>query len=206
MRKRWLWIGVAVAAGLTGLYVSYPYYTLSRLRDAIASGDRAALEALIAWPAVRAGVKEDLNAFTLRELAGRSSEEAGLAGLGSMMAGALGPLIIDRMVDAYVTPTGLAQLVSKDADGSAAGNPPDSARSRVKEARLRSSGFVGPTRFRFEVDNGRNENGPGLGGLLELEGMSWRLTRILLPAEIFAPTPNPDPQLENVISERPPEG
>ena len=41
-------------------YAAYPYVTLYRLDNAIHTGDAATLRALVDWPAVREGIKEDI--------------------------------------------------------------------------------------------------------------------------------------------------
>jgi hypothetical protein len=41
-------------------YAAYPYMTLYRLGHAIHTGDASTLQALVDWPAVREGIKEDI--------------------------------------------------------------------------------------------------------------------------------------------------
>src|ERR1700733_13661738 len=51
-------LAAALAIGVG--YAAYPYVTLYRLDSAIHSGDAATLQALVNWPAVREGIKEDI--------------------------------------------------------------------------------------------------------------------------------------------------
>ncbi len=58
MRARWPLLATVLSIGVA--YVAYPYLTLYRLGWAIHSADAATLEALVDWPAVREGIKEDV--------------------------------------------------------------------------------------------------------------------------------------------------
>src|ERR1700733_6112727 len=51
-------LAALLAVGVT--YGAYPYVTLYRLSHAIHSGDATTLQALVDWPAVREGIKEDI--------------------------------------------------------------------------------------------------------------------------------------------------
>src|ERR1700733_1747706 len=58
MRARWPLLATLLAVGVG--YVAYPYVTLYRLGVAIKGADATTLEALVDWPAVREGIKEDV--------------------------------------------------------------------------------------------------------------------------------------------------
>jgi len=58
MRVRWPLLAAFLAVGVS--YAAYPYVTLYRLGEAIRGADAATLEALVDWPSVREGIKEDI--------------------------------------------------------------------------------------------------------------------------------------------------
>lgn len=58
MRARWPLLATVLGLGLA--YAAYPYVTLYRLGAAIKGADAGTLEALVDWPAVREGIKEDV--------------------------------------------------------------------------------------------------------------------------------------------------
>lgn len=60
MRIHAIWSAAAAMLALGILYVAYPYVTLYRLGVAIQASDANTLEALVDWPAVREGIKEDV--------------------------------------------------------------------------------------------------------------------------------------------------
>jgi hypothetical protein len=97
MRFRWL---VLICVFLLLVYGVSPYFSFWRFTAALRSGDSAALSSRMDFPAIRASLKKQLVArFTQRKT-------------GHKWWGNLGPTLIDAIVDAYVTPEGIAALIS----------------------------------------------------------------------------------------------
>ena len=61
--KKGLLLVVAAAAFLVGSYISYPYYSVNRLNDAVSLDNPSQLEAMVDWRSVRQGLEADLNAL-----------------------------------------------------------------------------------------------------------------------------------------------
>jgi hypothetical protein len=173
--KMW---AMAAAVAAIAAFVAWPYITAHRLKSAVQAGDAAALADLVEFPSVRQGLKDQLNARALDAVAKDGNDM--LAGLGLALAGAF----IDKAVDAYVTPAGMARLLAADrsrmqADGGAAVE--DDAAADPREP------FAGATMAyrsfdRFEVTL------PGKGGrsgqlVLRRRGLGWKLTDIIVPME-----------------------
>ena len=101
--KRW---GI-VLLGLAVLYfVLSPFLTVYQIRSAAEQRDGGALAEQIDFPSVRQDLKDQLNVALGRSMA-EEMEDNPFAVLG----GLLGGVIIDKMVDAYVTPAGITQLM-----------------------------------------------------------------------------------------------
>ena len=82
------------------IYAASPYFSLWRFTAALRSGDSAALSSRMDFPAIRASLKKQLVArFSQRTHHGKWWSN-------------LGPTLIDAIVDAYVTPEGIAALIS----------------------------------------------------------------------------------------------
>jgi Protein of unknown function (DUF2939) len=94
---RWLVI-ICVIALLA--YGASPYFSFWQFTVAIRSGDAAAISSRVNFPAVRASLKRQLVARFARETSGHKRWSN------------LGPTLIDAIVDAYVTPEGIAALLS----------------------------------------------------------------------------------------------
>ena len=99
----------APALGI-GYYVSSPYITFWRIKVAANDGDTTVLTDHIDFPSLRQSVKDQLNLHLAKDLKESSKGSRFVAGLGMM----LGPAMIDRFVDTYVTPAGMAELLRED--------------------------------------------------------------------------------------------
>jgi Protein of unknown function (DUF2939) len=94
---RWL-VMIGVVALL--VYGASPYFSFWRFTAAVRSRDAAAVSARVDFPAVRASLKRQLVA----RFANKPSSHKRWSNLG--------PTLIDAIVDAYVTPQGIAELLS----------------------------------------------------------------------------------------------
>ena len=97
MKFRWL---ALFCIFLLLVYGASPYFSFWRFTAALRSGDSAALSLRMDFPAIRASLKKQLVAY----FAGRTTT--------NKRWGNLGPTLIDAIVDAYVTPEGIAALIS----------------------------------------------------------------------------------------------
>jgi hypothetical protein len=186
MAKRKVWLGAAALCTLVALYLAYPYHTLQRLEDALESGDRAALERLIDWHSLRDGLKDDLNTLAARALAEQAAPGGDpQAALGMGIAAMFMPVLVQRTVDTYVTPAGIAELMRRQP----AREPDEGGASPAENWRFEVHGayFAGPASFRFEFSNPDDPRPEPAIGVLELQGLTWRLTRLILPIEDFVP-------------------
>lgn len=108
MAKKW----VAVAAGLALLFVAAyfgsPYWALRNLKAAAASGDVDRIEAAVDFPAVRESLKSQLT-VALTEKLDEDRDDNPFKGIGTLLM----PTIVQRAVDAFVTPDGIASIVKR---------------------------------------------------------------------------------------------
>jgi hypothetical protein len=94
---RWL---ITVCVVVLLIYGASPYFSFWRFTAAIESRDAAAISARIDFPAVRTSLKRQLVA----RFAKKTNDHKRWANLG--------PTLIDTIIDAYVTPEGIAALLS----------------------------------------------------------------------------------------------
>jgi Protein of unknown function (DUF2939) len=94
---RWF---VIIGVLLLLIYGASPYFSFWRFSTAVQSRDAAAINSRVDFPAVRASLKKQLVA----RFASRTSSHK--------RWGNLGPTLIDAIIDAYVTPEGIAELLS----------------------------------------------------------------------------------------------
>jgi len=82
------------------IYGASPYFSFWRFTAAVQSRDAAAISARVDFPAVRASLKRQL----VTRFANKTSSHKRWINLG--------PTLIDAIIDAYITPDGIAALLS----------------------------------------------------------------------------------------------
>lgn len=94
---------------LVAAYVfALPYITVHQIRQAVKARDSVALSEHIDFPSVRLSLKDQLNAALMGKIQSDEMKDNPFAALGMMLAGPL----VDKMLEAYVTPAGIGQLLS----------------------------------------------------------------------------------------------
>lgn len=167
---------IAVIGALFAIYIAAtPYITVRQMKAAAESRDGGALSEYIEFPSVRQSLKDQMNAMFLREMADDKMKDNPFAALGAAFAGA----IVDKMVEAYVTPAGITELMAgerpKAAEpGKAGGN---SAREVLSDA---SMSYESWNKF---VVNIRDESDWEGKLVLRRRGLGWKVTEIVLPRE-----------------------
>jgi len=156
---------LAVAVG----YAAYPYVTLYRLSDAIQAGDATTLRALVDWPAVRAGIKQDICDNVAADPAVTVSDGKLPAFGASFVRG-----IAANAVDQDVTAEGLVDMTQRHAAGSA---------TQGAAVQVNWAFFHDPTDFIVSLD-APGQRGP-IKLRMSLKDAAWRVTRIWLPVALL---------------------
>lgn len=94
---------IAVCAVAIWLYFT-PHLAMRRLQQAAEAGDRAALAEMVDFPSVRASVKEEVRDALSERI---SKDDSPLGAFGAALAG----VVVDPLVDSFVTPSGIAAAV-----------------------------------------------------------------------------------------------
>ena len=151
MNSKFTMLVALIAILFVGAYFGSPYYAANRFKDAAMSADADRLDEAVDFPAVRENLKSQLSAAMMAHLQDDPSMKNNpFAGLGMMMA----PAIVDKAVNAYVTPEGISALVKgkKPDDAQATGMNPDIAfkyewvsldRFRVNTSNVKTNGAIG---------------------------------------------------------------
>lgn len=152
-----------------------PYMALNKLQKAAKDGDTAALNELVDFPALRGSVKDNVRGAVERSV---SHSHNPFAVLGGMLAGAVaGPV-----VDAVVTPQGIAALTSGERPGHHEAQADSGSAVRVKGVKVKR-GYEGLDLFVVHFvdrDNGHDR----MALLMRRDGIAhWRLSGIRLPGE-----------------------
>jgi len=207
---------VAAVAVLAGSYVAFPYYAVNRLDGAVRTNDQAQLESMVDWSAVRHGLKADLITLMTGAVAQPSERNPGLQ-LSQAVIAMLGPKVVENIVEAYATPAGLTDLIRNGGEidmkaaaartvaeisGAPAGETatppgvaekPDSdaepAEGTAQPITVTGAHFVGLNKMEVEFEDPQNPDRPAVKGILALDGLSWKMTRIVLPVDEMLDAP-----------------
>ena len=137
---RWL-VTFCIVILLT--YGASPYFSFWRFTAAVQSRDAAAISARVDFSAVRASLK--------RQLVARFAKHAGSHKRWSN----LGPTLIDAIIDAYVTPDGIAALLSNPEALKNLKAPREfhfELGKNVNFSKVKSAFFTGPRSFVVDRD------------------------------------------------------
>lgn len=172
----------ALVIAFVGLAMAYiaaaPYITVYRMKSAAQELDGEALSEYIEFPSVRQSLKDQMNAAFAKVMADNDGMKGNpFASLGVAFAGVL----IDKMVDVYVTPAGMSQIMAgerprQDEDPRADGGK-KSERQLLPDASMAYESLD-----KFVVKSNRAEGGE-LRLVLRRRGLDWKLTEILLPLQ-----------------------
>jgi hypothetical protein len=120
-RRRW-WIPALVL--LLALYIASPYYAFWRFTVALRAGDAAQLERTVDFASVRKSMRHQLS-VRIAELRPQNPKRQKIF---DAVSSALGTTVIDSLLDAYLTPEGLAAfLANPKVAGTDAPPPPGAA-------------------------------------------------------------------------------
>ncbi|SCW38633.1 Protein of unknown function [Pseudomonas peli] len=161
-----------------GYVIAAPYITVYQIRQAAKASDADALEQHIDFPSVRESLKAQMNAHVM-ESAKTELADNPFAAFGVAFASAL----VDRMVTAFVTPAGLAEMMKgkKPAMAGSAGEEKGSASDTHEREPFEGAdmGYQGPNRFVVTVTNAKG--GDPARFILKRSGISWQLSDVKLP-------------------------
>src|SRR6516225_3088365 len=170
---------LVVAVLLIGVGVCYWFSLLASLNGLEASireRDVIRLEKYIDWPRVREQIRSDVRVSVMTQVfkEAKTDKEGGFASsVGALLAGAVAPAVIDRIVDGFVTPQSLVRLLEEK---------PSSQRPELNLAR---EGFTDLDEYTLRL-GASGPIRPGIRAFLRRDGITWRVVRI-----VFSPGQSP---------------
>lgn len=172
MNKRMM---ITVVGALFAIYVAAaPYITVYQMKSAAENHDGEALSEYIDFPSVRQSFKDQMNAMLITEMAqDEKMKDNPFAAFGAAFSG----VMVDKMVDAYVTPAGITQLMSGEKPKPAEANGADSSSGR-KIFSDASMSYESLNKFLVIVKGGTDKEGKFI---LRRHGIGWKLTEIIIP-------------------------
>ena len=169
---------IAVVGVLFAIYVAAaPYITVHQIQAAAESRDGEALSEHIDFPSVRQSLKDQINAAFLKEMTNdEGMKDNGPAALGALFAGVLVDRLADGLIEAYVTPAGIAQLMAGEEPGPDGHDSGD--KSRCKPLSDGSMSYESLDKFVVRADG---DTGEECKLVLRRRGIGWKVTEIIVP-------------------------
>jgi hypothetical protein len=165
-------MAVVVLAGVGGgCYWLSLVASLNGLEAGIRERDVVKLEKYIDWPRIREQVRADLQAFAMTEMfkGVEKGEGGGLASsIGTLLAGAVAPAVIDRIVDGFVTPQALVRLLAEKPS------------SEQPELSLTREGFTDFDEYTLLLGTSASTH-PRIRAVLRRDVITWRVVRLVFP-------------------------
>lgn len=180
MVKKVIILVIIVALVAVATFVAGPFLAAKELQQGLEQRDAARLDPVIDYPQLRQNIKAQLKQRLDEKLKSSQAQSHPLALLGAALAGRLA----DGVIDAYVTPEGLASAIQGveplSAPDSSGGEP--SASGEATQPPLFDQitfGFNSLEQFTIDAVNSRGQH---LQLILQRQGyLRWRLINILLP-------------------------
>lgn len=179
--KDWkMYLGLLAVTIMVYLAVS-PYLSVYQIKRAVDARDSEALAGFVDFPKVRESLKAQMNSVILKSTE-KELKDNPFAAIGMALAGAM----VDKMVDVYGTPAGLAQMLRGDEPSLSKKNekpsvysyqaPVDPSKGKaLSNAKLR---YDGVNKF---IVSTPVESGKEASFILSRQGLSWAITDIRIP-------------------------
>ncbi len=167
MRVRWPLLATFLTVGFS--YVAYPYVTLYRLGSAMQTANASTLEALVDWPAVREGIKEDICDLVVDDSDAKPGTKLPAFGA-SFIRG-----ITSSTIDRQVTPQGIV---------AASLGVPHHEEAPTGQVRVTWAFFESPTVF--DVDVKAAGVAEPIRMEMDLRDGAWQVRRVWLPEAMLS--------------------
>ena len=178
MKYKWL---VSVIVLLVVYVFASPYLVVYQIRAATQSHDAPALAKHIDFISVRTNLKDQLN----QKIAGITSQAGDDQRPFSRFGTALAGLMVDKLVDVYVTPSGMQQLMSgkKPQSPSTAPQktPSNTPTTHTEKPDVTSS--MSYQSLNTFVVSATGKTGDLVDVVLSRQGLTWKVTNIVLPLD-----------------------
>lgn len=164
----------AVVALVLGYIFAAPYITVYQMKTAAKSHDGEALSECVDFPMLRQSMKDQMNAMLGKEMAKEVAEDNPFAALEA----AFGGMIVEKMVDAYVTPAGITELMKGEkqySEGVVGNTGTGTSSEPFPNASMSYESFS-----KFSIITKNSESGDQVKFVLRRRGMGWKLTEIML--------------------------
>jgi hypothetical protein len=166
-----------VVAFLFAIYVgTAPYITLYQMKSAAEKRDGEALSEHIEFPSVRQSLKDQMNAVFMKSVGPEAAANNPFVALGAAIAG----VMVDKVVESYVTPAGITSLMAGEKPKAAKGGGENNDEPNRRPLSDASMSYESVDKFVVKV---KTENDKQVKLVLRRRGLDWKLTEVILPLD-----------------------
>ena len=168
---------IALVVVICGYLYASPYIAINNIKKAAEEGDTEKLSTYIDYPSVRESFKSQVKAIVMKDMANNNSD--GWEALGEMLAVAM----VDKVVDAMVTPEGVTLMLQgkdiRDAAQSSHGTSTTETKEEDQaEYKTRYTSFSD-----FEVVIQDPNDSKAVTVKMVRDGLSWKVNKIVVPMD-----------------------
>lgn len=170
-------IAVSLLSVAVGVWLYFtPHLAVGSMKDAAQARNAEKLSSYVDFPALKESLKSTFNSKLAKEVAAQGQDEP-FAAMGAMFAAAL----INPMIDAMVSPEGLAMMLQGEKPGTQAGDSQAQNESTGNEDTNTSMSYEGLNTFVVKVSQkDRPEEQVSL--VFQRSGIvSWKLSAMRIP-------------------------
>jgi nitrogen fixation-related uncharacterized protein len=180
MKRIHILIAVAVVLVVAGLYLASPFWAVQSLRNAARDQDRDKLEQLVDFPSVRESMKAQMKAKMLKSFQEDPEMQGNpFAGLAMAMA----PMMIDGMIDSFVTPEAMTAIMEKGKPGPFAEEPAATPTTATEDVEVEQA-YSDLNTFNVSIKDKADAASGSTALVFKRTGLfGWQLKRIDLPLE-----------------------
>ncbi|MBN1637065.1 MAG: DUF2939 domain-containing protein [Deltaproteobacteria bacterium] len=176
MRRLWI-IALLIVVIIGGCLYASPYITLYRIKTATDQQDTQKLSQHIDFPTLRLNLKEQIGSTIKKNLSDKNKNGNPLAAFTMAIA----DILVNKTIDAFVTPEGIATLMKGDKPEVGKPNKPKpSEKDNKKLLGSAKMNYRSLNEFEIRVPN---DTGNETTFILSRAGLKWKLTNIIIPME-----------------------
>lgn len=172
--RRWPVLVAIILGVFVGYLIVSPYIVVHQIRSAAKAKDAEKLAEYVDFSSVRQSLKDQMNIRLIKLVEKEKNNPF------SAMGAAIGGAMVERMVDGFVTPTGLIALMKGDrpkVGNAGEASPPATSSGDAFAGDMAYEGF---DKFVVTV-KGKNEE--PFRFILRRHLLSWRLAELILPPD-----------------------
>lgn len=168
-----------VATFVIGYVFASPYITAYMIKTAAQNQDGEALSEYIDFSALRQNLKEQMNAAVGKEIMQEAEGDGAAMVLGATFGGLIIGKMVEKMIDVYVTPAGIMELMKGeilDMEGIGTSTEQQTTSEPFANVVMTYESFN-----KFSITTKDTESADEIKFILRRKGMEWKLTEILVP-------------------------